>query len=54
MRRNVEMTLVSETLETRDVWLERIHARNAPWELLKERLKSLVNHTRVAKLRNYV
>ena len=50
MGRNVEMTLIPETEEIRDVWFERIRARIAPWKLLKERLKALVNHAPGAKL----
>ena len=50
MGRRVEMTLIPETKEIRDVWFERIQARIAPWKLLKERLKALVNHARGVKL----
>ena len=50
MGRNGEMILIPETEEIRDLWFERIRARIAPWKLLKERLKTLVNHARGAKL----
>ena len=50
MRRNVEITLIPETEEIRDVWFERIRARIVPWRLLKERLKALVLHAGGAEL----
>ena len=50
MGRNVEMILIPETEEIRDVWFERIRARITPWKLLKESLKDLINHARGAEL----